>query len=237
MLDIYQRETEKTRPLFFYSAGAKRGRDVDLVTIEDGETFEAVEIEIGDDEECTTFYTLVSCPPVFISLRPGELGEDPETCLGVPDDEPGVYAEQLAAAQLESGLAAVEAAAPEYRESLRLQFGLSELGQAGAGSRALRPAARTLSGSLAVKIRFADGSREEYTLSRECPALCLDPERHTIGLALSPVVWAASVFFAAAETWKGCSKKKRKSLCAEYGIDMQQFLKRAEQNNNNLSYR
>ena len=234
MLDIYQREGEKTRPEFFYSAEMKRGRDVNLVSVEDGETLEAVEIEIGDAEESTTFYTLVSCPPVFISLRPGEPGEDPETCLSVPDDEPDVYAEQMAAAQLESGLAALEAAAPEYRDLLQLQFGLTELGQEGAGPRSLRPAARMLSGTVSVKFRFADGTREEYTLSPECPALCLDTEQHTIGLALSPAVWAASVFFAVAETWKGCSKKTRKRLCTEYGIDMQTFIKREEQNKNNI---
>lgn len=248
MLDIYQRESEKVRPQVFYTTTMKRGREVDLIVQEDGETFELVEVEISDDEETTVFYTVVGAPPVFISLRPGETPDlsdipendgrtDPETVLCVPDDEPGICAEQLAAAQLESGLAAVEAADPRYRDALRLQFGFAELGQDGAGPRALRPTDRAPVLPVSVKVRFADGNREEFTLSDKCPALCLDPTENTVALALSPAIWAADLFFAVAETWTRCNKKTRKRLCAEYGINMQQFLKREEEYKNNISDR
>ena len=248
MLDIYQRESEQVRPQFFYTTNAKRGKDVSLIAQEGGESFELVEIEIMDDETATVFYTVVGAPPVFISVRPGERPEfddipdddgrtDPETVLCVPDDAPGGIGQQLAAAQLDSGLAALEAADPRYRDALRLQFGLAELGQDGAGPRALRPAYRAPVLPVSVKVRFADGNREEFTLSDKCPALCLDPTENTVALALSPAIWAADLFFAVAETWTRCNKKTRKRLCAEYGINMQQFLKREEKYKNNISDR
>lgn len=251
MLDIYQRESEKVRPQFFYTANAKRGQDVPLIAQEDGETCELVEIEISDDETATVFYTVAGAPPVFISLRPGEplilddIPEmdagtaDPETVLSVPDDTPGILAEQLAAAQLESALSAVEALAPDLRESLRRQFGLAELGQPGAGSRALRPTDFPPVLPLSVKVRYAGGAKEEYTLSADCPALFLDvtDAGSSVALAGTPAAWAVDLFRSAAQTWEYCSRKKRKRLCAEFGIDMSQFLRRIEELKNNISDR
>lgn len=235
MLNIYQRPEEQTRPLIHYSTKTAQGAEVNLITTEDGAVYEAVEIEISDGESSTSVFVSRNLAAVFVSLRPGPAGTAPETCLSIPDAEPGIYAEQLAAAQLESALAATEAAAAPYRDSLRLQFGLVEFGQPAAGPRALRPARSGPEGSLSVCVRYADGARELFSLSPECPALYLDPEKKTYALALSPVLWAADLFLSAAETWKSCSKKTRKRLCFEYGIDMQQFLKREEEYKKNLS--
>lgn len=206
MLNIYQRKGEKVRPSLFYSTNLKRGPDVDLIMQDDAETLEAVEIEISNDETATIFYTAIGAPPVFVSLRPGKspnIDNMPEIVLCVPDDEPGIYAEQYSAALLESAYAAVESADLQYREALRWQFGLSNLVHDSAGPRALRPAMAQPLQPVSVKMRFADGQQDEFTLSEKCPAIFLDPTENAVALALSPVIWAADLLYAVAETWKG----------------------------------
>lgn len=181
-------------------------------------------VVISDADEYTGFITLADSPPIFISLRRSADGLHDEIALGIPDDTPGVAAGQLAAAQIENALAAVESMTPEKRSRIVSAYGLNSAGDPGSGLRSLRAHAGP-EGTALVSIFYED-LRDDFILSRDCAAISFISQTEETAMASVPEIYAASLFSAAGEVWKGASKKERKRLCAEYGIDMQTFLRK-----------
>ena len=216
MLNIYQRPGESVRPWPTMS--------INLWTpperVENGQYM----VVISDADEYTRFVTLADCPPVFISLRRSADGLRDEIALGIPDDTPGEAAGQLAAAQIENAMAAVESMAPEKRSRIVSAYGLASAGDPGAGPRALRAHAGP-AGKVLVSIFYED-LRDDFILSRECAAIAFVSQTENVAMAAAPEIYAADLFSAAADAWKGISTKARKRLCAEFGIDMQTFLRK-----------
>ena len=216
MLYIYQRPGESVRP--WQTTSKKLWTPPDRV--KDGQYM----IVISDADEYTSFITLKDCPPIFVSLRRSADGLRDEISLGIPDDIPGETAGQLAAAQIENALAAVESIPQEKRSRIVSAYGLKYAGDLGAGPRALRAYA-VPEGKVLVSIFYED-LRDDFTLSRECAALAFISETEKMALAVAPELYAAAMFSAAAEVWKGETTKARKKLCVEFGIDMQTFLRK-----------
>lgn len=215
MLDIYQRPVESVRPWPTISA--------DLWTtpawVEKGQYL----IAIFDNSECSRFITLKDSPPVFISLRRSVDGMGDEIALGIPDDTPGEAAAQLAAAQIENALAAVESMPPEKRARIVSAFGLKNAGSPGAGPRALRAHVGP-AGKILVSIFYED-LRDDFLLSQLRPAISFCSQSENVAVSAVPELYAADLFLAAAAVLKGIGTKERKHICADFGIDMQTFLR------------
>ena len=131
---------------------------------------------------------------------------------------------QLAAAQIENAMAAVESLPAEKRGRIVSAFGLKCAGDPGAGPRALR-AHGGPAGKVLVSIFYED-FRDDFTLSRECPAIAFTSQTEETAMAAVPDLYAAGLFVAAADVWKGASTKARKRICAEFGIDLQTFIRK-----------
>ena len=216
MLSIYQRPGESVRPWPTMS--------IDLWTPPDRVKAGQYMVVISDADEYTGFITLADCPPVFVSLRRSADGLQDEIALGIPDDTPGEAAGQLAAAQIENAVAAVESMTPEKRSRIVSAYGLKLAGDPGASSRALRAHAGP-TGKVLVSIFYED-LRDDFILSRECAAISFISQNEQTAMSVVPDLYAASLFSAAAEVWKNANMKTRKRLCNEYGIDMQRFLRK-----------
>lgn len=176
-------------------------------------------IVLQDADEVSSFITLADCPPVFVSLRRGPDGMEDETVVGIPNDDPGEGAEQLAAAQIETALAAVEVLPADDRSRIVRAYGLTA---AGAGPRAVRPYEGP-AGEICVSVFYED-LRDDFILSKRSPAISIITQRQTVCLADDPAMYAAGNFDAAARGLRAMSKKARQRLGAEYGIDMRAFL-------------
>ena len=213
MLHIYQRPDESIRPWPIISADLWRDPDV----LPD----EQYMIAIQDEDEAVSFLTLKNCPPVFIALRAGAEGQQDEIVLGIPDGDPGVAAAQTAAAMIENGIAAVECMKPAARAKILEAYGLRPADHPDAGLRAPRQAAKP-SGKIHVMIFYED-VREDYYLSHKCPALTYVSHEETVVLASAPLLYAASLFSAAADVWEDVSQERSQGICDEFGIDLKTF--------------
>ncbi len=215
MLNLYQRRDEPVRPWPIISADLWRDPDV----LPDGQYL----IAIQDEDEAVSFLTLKNCLPVFISLRAGADGQRDEIALGIPDGDPDVAAVQTAAAMIENGIAAVECMKPAAMAKIMAAYGLRPADRPDAGPRAARQGAAP-AGRIRVSIFYKD-VREDYTLSRKCPALTYVSSEETIVLAGAPLLYAASLFNAAADVWKDEPQERARKVCEDFGIDLQTFSK------------
>ena len=176
-------------------------------------------IAIRDADEVASFATLADCPPVFVSLRRRADGLDDEIAVGIPDGCPGDGAEQLAAAQIENALAAVEILPADDRNRITAAYGLTV---ANSGPRALRPCGGP-AGEICVSVFYGD-YQDDFILSKRSPALSIITQQQTVCLADDPAMYAAAYFDAAARGLRTMPQKVRQRLGVEYGIDMRTFL-------------
>lgn len=176
-------------------------------------------IVIQDADEVSSFTTLADCPPVFVSLRRGVDGLEDETVVGIPDGYPGEGAEQLAAAQIETALAAAEVLPADDRDRIAADYGLMATSS---GPRSMRPCGGP-AGEICVSV-FYEELRDDFTLSKKSPALSIITQQQTVCLADDPAMYATAYFDAAARGLRAMPKKARQRLGVEYGIDMRTFL-------------
>lgn len=213
MLNFYQRPGETVRHWPTMS--------LDLWTLPGPVPVGEYWIVIRDADEVSRFITLADCPPVFVSLRRSADGMADETVVGIPDGDPADGPEQLAAAQIETALAAVEVLPADDRDRIAAAYGLTATIT---GPRSMRPCGGP-AGEVGVSVFYED-LRDDYILSKKTPALTIITQRQAVCLADDPAEYAAGLFDAAARRLRAMPKSTRQRLGVEYGIDMRTFLSR-----------